>query len=456
MVKVPSLTDGLHGVTEQWLARYDLNIPRYTSYPTAPTWTEDFGPPQWQQQLALTQGPLSVYTHLPFCEHRCVFCGCNVVITQQREQAEKYLDYLFKDIDRVVQQLPPHPQPVVQYHWGGGTPTYLNSEQLTRVFKHHQGVFNFDPQAEISLEVDPRVTTEEQLQVLRELGFNRISLGVQDFDVQVQKAVERLQSETQTWAIFSEARRLGFTGINMDLIYGLPHQTIEGFDATLDTVIAMAPDRLAVYNFAYLPKKLPHQSVLDPATLPTGPEKFALFVHTVTRLTEAGYVYIGMDHFAKPSDELALALANRTLHRNFMGYTTHAGSDLLGFGVSAISGLHGAYQQNHHKLSRYYQAVDADELPTSRGLVLTDDDKNRRQWIMTLLCQGQLPLAPLQGLPNAEAITQALEGFATDGLLTLTPQALVLTPLGRVFSRVVAAQLDSYLPNQQSVFSRSL
>jgi oxygen-independent coproporphyrinogen III oxidase len=453
---VNNLAHALHAVTPEWLQRYDKSIPRYTSYPTAPAWVDTFTPDSWQHALITVQAPLSLYTHLPFCEHRCLFCGCNVVITQQRDQADKYLGYLFRDTDRLVAALPDSPLPVVQYHWGGGTPTYLSSEQMSRVFVHHQQAFAIQPHAEISIEVDPRVTTDEQLQTLRQLGFNRISFGVQDFDVTVQAAVERLQSEEQTWAMVAEARTLGFNGINMDLIYGLPYQTVERFDATLDTILAMAPDRLAVYNFAYLPQKLPHQTVLDAASLPSGAEKFAIFVHAVTRLTDAGYVYIGMDHFAKPTDELAIALANGTLHRNFMGYTTHAGTDLLGFGVSAISGLAGYYNQNHHKLSQYYHAIDNDLLPTSRGFALTPDDKQRQTWIQTLLCQGHLDVGPLRALPIWPALQQVWQAYADDGLLQLTDTSLHLTPLGRVFSRVVAAPLDAYLAGQAELFSRSL
>jgi oxygen-independent coproporphyrinogen III oxidase len=460
------IADALAGVTPDFLARYDASIPRYTSYPTAPTWSDTYTADHWLASLSEAYAdhtPLSLYTHLPFCEHRCLFCGCNVVITQQREQAEKYLGYLLPDSDRLANQVDTS-RPVVQYHWGGGTPTYLSVDQMQRVFRHHTSRFTFAPDAEISIEVDPRVTTDDQLQALRELGFNRISLGVQDFNVTVQQAIERLQSEEQTWAIMSEARRLGFTGINFDLIYGLPHQTVAQFEDTLDTVIQMAPDRLAVYNFAYLPTKLPHQTVIDATTLPTGPEKFAIFTAAVQKLMAAGYVYIGMDHFAKPTDELAMALQNRSLHRNFMGYTTKAGTSLLGFGVSAISSLPGAYSQNHHKLSQYYQAVDAAVLPTCRGMSLSADDQQRRDMIQQLLCQSELSFTDDAGHTLKESLWQhnlpRFEALAADGLLTLEQRdglhGITLTPLGRVFSRNVAACLDAYLPNQQVQFSRSL
>jgi oxygen-independent coproporphyrinogen III oxidase len=452
-----ALTAALDGITPDFLARVDVSIPRYTSYPTAPTWQDTYTANDWQQSLTAgnNPAPLSLYTHLPFCEHRCLFCGCNVVITQQREQAEKYLRYLLPDINRLADQVDTS-RPVVQYHWGGGTPTYLNVDQMQRVFNHHVGRFTFAPEAEISIEVDPRVTRDEQLQALRELGFNRISLGVQDFNVKVQQAVERLQSEEQTWAITAEARRLGFSGINFDLIYGLPHQTVSQFEDTLDTVIQMGPDRLAVYNFAYLPAKLPHQTALDATSLPTGPEKFAIFATAARKLIEAGYVYIGMDHFAKPTDELAMALANGSLHRNFMGYTTKAGTELLGFGVSAISALRGAYNQNHHKLSQYYQAVEANTLPTCRGLNLTTDDQRRQGMIQQLLCQSWLAFeSPEAQAMLADNLTR-FDALAADGLLTLADNQLTLTPLGRIFSRNVAACLDAYLPTQQGQFSRSL
>ena len=460
-----ALTHALNGITPEFLARYDASIPRYTSYPTAPTWQDTYTADDWQNSLMShntfantaenTAAPWSLYTHLPFCEHRCLFCGCNVVITQQREQAEKYLSYLLPDIDRLADQVDTR-QPVVQYHWGGGTPTYLSVDQMQRVFRHHASRFTFAADAEISIEVDPRVTSEAQLQALRELGFNRISLGVQDFNVTVQQAVERLQSEEQTWAITSEARRLGFSGINFDLIYGLPHQTVSQFEDTLETVIQMGPDRLAVYNFAYLPTKLPHQTALDANTLPSGPEKFAIFATAARKLIEAGYVYIGMDHFAKPTDELARALANGSLHRNFMGYTTKAGTALLGFGVSAISALKGAYNQNHHKLSQYYQAVEAEKLPTCRGLDLTAEDQQRQQLIQQLLCQSWLVFDTPLAQTLLTANTPRFEALAADGLLTLEGNRLTLTPLGRIFSRNVAACLDAYLPHQHGQFSKSL
>ncbi len=460
----------LAGLSEALLQKYNTAGPRYTSYPTAPSWTDEFDATTYEQALKATNAPgaveqnlpLSLYVHLPFCEHRCHFCGCNVVITPHREQAEKYLSYLFQEIDRVA-ELTADSREVVQFHWGGGTPTYLSPKQIERLFLYQQERFNLRPDAEIAIEVDPRVTTKEQLTVLRELGFNRISMGVQDFHAETQQAINRIQPVGMTEAMVNYCRELGFSGINFDLIYGLPHQTEETFGQTLDEVIRIQPDRVALYNFAYVPWISPHQKKMDEATLPEGSVKFRIFRRAIERFLDAGYVYIGMDHFAKPTDELTRAQQEGSLHRNFMGYTTKAGCELYGFGVSAISGLESYYAQNHKKLSTYYEAVEAAQLPTMRGFALSHDDRLRRAVINSILCQGQVDFEAIDlsfGVACRHLFADALETLTPmvgDGLLVINETGFQLTPLGRIFSRNIAMPFDAYF-NQPSkpLFSKTL
>lgn len=461
-------------VSQELLQKYNVAGPRYTSYPTAPVWSDAFGASTFETALAETNQPgknphpLSLYTHLPFCEHRCLFCGCNVVITQQREQAEKYLGYLFREIERLSTQIDTT-RPVVQYHWGGGTPTYLSPEQMARLFRFQTERFPLAPEAEIAIEVDPRVTTSEHLHTLKELGFNRISLGVQDFDPAVQAAVERIQPTDMTEAMVNELRTLGFEGINFDLIYGLPHQTVESFERTLQEVIRLGPDRIALYNYAHVPWLSPHQKQIPETALPEGETKFEIFRRALEAFGAAGYRYIGMDHFAKPEDELSRALENATLSRNFMGYTVQRGgtlgSDLVGMGVSAISMLQRHYAQNEKKLSRYYEAIEAGQLPVHRGYALSDDDVLRRTVILAILCQGRLVFSDIEQAFNlnfkqtfTDSLAQ-LRGPAEDGLVRLKDNSLELTPLGRIFSRNIAMPFDAYLGRQtgeKPTFSKTL
>lgn len=459
------------------LRRYDANGPRYTSYPTAPVWTEAFDAQAFEAHIRQTNAEgapdrtasLSLYVHLPFCEHRCLFCSCNVIITRQREQADRYLGYLFREIDQLAALLAPD-RPVVQLHWGGGTPTYLSPDQIRRLFGHLTQRFSLTAGAEISIEVDPCVTTHAHLDTLRELGFNRLSLGVQDFDPTTQAAVERIQGVDETGALMAHARTLGFGGVNIDLIYGLPHQHVASMDRTLSAVIDLNPDRLALYNFAYVPWISPHQTKIPADSLPGGDVKFEILSHAIARLTAAGYEMIGMDHFARPDDELAVARRQGTLARNFMGYTTQAadGGDLYGLGVSAISGLRGAYAQNVKKLSAYYEALDAGRLPAHRGWLLSDDDRLRRAVIQAILCQGEIHWPSLDArfdVRSAEVFADALAALApmeADGLLTRHAEGFTLSPRGRLFSRNVAMPFDAYLSAQRQadaahpVFSRTL
>lgn len=466
-------------VSKSLLEKYSTTGPRYTSYPTAPVWTENYTAKTHVAALQTTndtehrQQPLSLYVHLPFCETRCLFCGCNVVITKQKDKAEEYLDYLFREIEITAAHMDLK-RPVVQSHWGGGTPTYLSPEQMDKLFRFQKDIFNFQPDAEVAIEVDPRVTSKEQIQLLRELGFNRVSLGVQDFEPAVQEEVHRVQPIEMTAEFTEYCRGQGFSGINFDLIYGLPHQTLATFKNTIQEVLRLSPDRIALYNFAYVPWLSPHQKQLPQEAMPGGEEKFKIFQYAIEALTGAGYIYIGMDHFAKPDDELAVALKNGTLHRNFMGYTvkqkdsSQPDPDLYGFGVSAISGLSRYYAQNVKKLSQYYEAIQQKSLPVYRGYMLSDDDVLRRQVILSILCQGDVNFKTIEAqfnIPDFQAYflpaLKTLKDTADDGLIEWTCDGFSLTPLGRVFSRNIAMPFDAYLENQQKqpdkpTFSKTL
>ncbi|HEY9746485.1 MAG TPA: oxygen-independent coproporphyrinogen III oxidase [Oculatellaceae cyanobacterium] len=466
-MKSPLFDNAVSGL----LQKYNTAGPRYTSYPTAPVWKEDYQHERHVATLAETNRdnphPLSLYTHLPFCESRCLFCGCNVVITKQRDQAEKYLDYLFRELEMTA-ALMDAKRPIVQFHWGGGTPTYLSEVQMERLFRFQTALFQLTPDAEVGIEVDPRVTTASQLETLKALGFNRISLGVQDFNSTVQSAINRIQPLDMTAAITEKCRELGFSGLNFDLIYGLPHQSVESFEKTVREVIALSPDRLALYSYAHVPWLSPHQAQMDEKALPAADEKFDILRTALTLFTKAGYRYIGMDHFAKPDDELSLALDNGQLHRNFMGYTVQKGhlpSDLYGFGVSAISGLQGHFAQNWRKLSQYYDAVDAGKLPVMRGYVLSEEDKLRQQVILAILCQGEICYAVFEERFGIDFKTHFQEPLArlqeleTDGLVSFSPEGFTVTPLGRLLSRNIAMPFDAYLQQlspEKRVFSKTV
>jgi oxygen-independent coproporphyrinogen III oxidase len=443
------------------LDKYNTAGPRYTSYPTAPVWREDYTAETHERAVKESNEggrPLSIYTHLPFCESRCLFCGCNVVITRRREEVDKYLGYLFREIETIAGWLDSD-RPVVQLHWGGGTPTYLSEKEMERLFGFLTKHFQLAPDAEVAIEIDPRVTTPSQLSVLRDLGFNRISLGVQDFDEDVQEAIHRIQPLAMTARMVEQCRDLGFEeGLNFDLIYGLPKQTVAGFSKTLNEVIALNPDRIALYSYAHVPWLSPHQAHMPESTLPTTEVKFALLQLALQRLTEAGYRYIGMDHFARPEDALSQALDKGGLHRNFMGYTVQSRtgstvSDLHGFGVSAISGLQGHFSQNQRTLAKYYETLEQGQLPVMRGYTLNEDDQLRQQVILQILCQGRIDYADFEEhfsirFQNyfAPAI-EKLETMANDGLVDFSgASGFRVTPLGRLFSRNIAMPFDAYLP----------
>ena len=448
------------------LRKYDVPGPRYTSYPTAPSFREGFGPDDYERLLrrsAERAAPLSLYVHVPFCDTRCLFCGCNVVIARDRERARRYLRHLETEVRRVAELAGAAGRRVVQAHWGGGTPTFLPPAELGELAGMLRAAFPFDPEVEFGVEVDPRRCTEAQLDALAAAGVNRLSLGVQDVDPRVQEAVHRIQPLEQTRAVIEGARRRGITSLNVDLIYGLPHQTPASFARTVDEVLALAPDRLAVFNFAYLPAMLPHQRALDPAAMPGPEEKLTILEQVIERLTGAGYVFIGMDHFARPEDPLARELRSRTLTRNFQGYSTHGGADLLGLGASSIGQLAGGYAQNERAIGPYQTAVAARGLATCRGLELTADDELRRDVILALMCQFRVEKAEISARHGIDfdrafaAERQRLRPLAADGLVVDTPRRLEVTPLGRLLVRNVAMTFDAYLGHGQAQrFSRTV
>ena len=455
------------------LRRYNVQGPRYTSYPTAPMWKDSFDSADYAAALAESSAeekpaPLSLYFHLPFCEKLCFFCGCTVVITGSRHVREDaYLDLVEKEMDWVAAALRDGGRAsgrrVVQLHWGGGTPTYFPPALLERLGRSIRGRFDVAEDAELGVEVDPRVTTREHLETLASLGFNRLSMGVQDFDPRVQSAINRIQPFEATRELVRQARDLGFPSVNIDLIYGLPHQTPDSFHATIDRVLEIDPDRLAVYSYANVPWMKKHQSVLEPH-LPDEATKFEIFRTALERFSAAGYEYIGMDHFARPSDELARARRDRSLHRNFQGYTTKAGTDLVGFGMSSIGSIGRRYVQNRRELADYRAAVGASGAATFRGIRLTDDDLLRREVIQSLLCHGVVVRQEVEarfGVRFDAEFGGALEALApcvADGLVTIDTREIRATALGRIFLRNLAMPFDAYLgaSAEKPVFSRTL
>ena len=447
------------------LDKYNQPGPRYTSYPTAPEWNDDFGATEMGAELAATRdsdAPLSLYFHLPFCESLCLYCGCNVIINKNHEVAAPYLERLKREIEMFSQRIAPGRR-VAQLHWGGGTPTFISAAQIEELFNHIRKHFEFAPDAEIGIEIEPRVTSQEQCRVLRRLGFNRLSMGVQDFNPLVQQTVRRIQSFEMTKALFDYCRELGFESINIDLIYGLPHQTVTSFAETVEKVISINPDRIALFSYAHVPW-LKKQQGSFARHLPLGFEKFRIFHTAIEKFTEAGYRYIGLDHFARPEDELCLAQDDRTLHRNFQGYTTKAGCDLYGLGVSSISGFGDVYAQNWRELPKYYEAIDAGTLATMRGVRISSDDRLRRAVINRVLCHCVLVKSEIErdyGIVFDEYFAPELAQLQiqeADGLVRLSPDRIEVTAIGRIFIRNIAMAFDAYL-NQgagKQKFSRTV
>ncbi|GAA5157577.1 oxygen-independent coproporphyrinogen III oxidase [Viridibacterium curvum] len=441
------------------IRRYDLPGPRYTSFPTADRFVDVFDSTALEQHLArrasdgvlggIERG-LSLYFHIPFCNTVCYYCGCNKIVTKDRSLADRYISYLDREMSMQTAFLSGSRQ-VSQMHWGGGTPTFLDGREIVRLMRAIREHFQLKRDGEYSIEIDPRKVSNDKVALLADEGFNRMSIGVQDFDPLVQMAVNRVQSIAETRSVVDSARTNGFRSVSMDLIYGLPLQDVSRFANTLDSVLEMQPDRLALYSYAHLPARFMPQRRIDAGQLPAPEEKLALLALAIEKLGEAGYVYIGMDHFARPDDELAVAQRRGSLHRNFQGYSTHAECDLLAFGVSAISSVGGAYSQNEKDLAQYYAAIDRGDLPVMRGWVMSSDDMMRHAIIQSLMCHFELSLEAIEqafGINFRETFAYeiaALRPLEDAGLVRLDGDWLSVTEAGRMLVRVVAMVFDNYL-----------
>ena len=437
------------------IRKYDVSGPRYTSYPTADRFVEAFGEATFRHWLAsrniggITQ-PLSLYVHVPFCSNICFYCGCNKIVTRDRSRAVQYVGYLEREIGLTAGLLDGD-RDVIQMHWGGGTPTFLGRDEMRTLWKALNSHFERTDDCECSIEIDPREAEPGTMAFLAELGFNRVSVGVQDFDPAVQEAVHRIQPEEVTRRVIDEARAAGFRSVNLDLIYGLPRQTLDSFNATLDKVLALDPDRIALYSYAHLPARFAPQRRIAESELPSAETKLQILTLALGRLTGAGYLYIGMDHFARPEDDLAVAQRQGRLHRNFQGYSTRPECDLLAFGNSAISRVGPTYRQNVRELKDYYAALDLGRLPVGTGLVLSKDDLVRRAVIQVLLCQFRLSIESIEVAYLIEFHSyfsrelEDLKQLEDDGLVEIQPDWIVVTPRGRLLVRMICMVFDRYV-----------
>ncbi len=451
------------------IKKYDRPGPRYTSYPPAPVFTSSFTADDFIQSLRQNNTPaanteISLYYHIPFCDTLCYFCGCNMLITHSRERIAEYLNYLKKEMGLSAPYVNKN-RKVGQLHWGGGTPSYLNPEEirsLTESIKQH---FTFSDDIEAGVEIDPRGLTFEHMRAFRESGFNRVSMGVQDFEPKVQEATNRIQPEQITRDAVEWSRKLGFKSINLDMIYGLPYQTLESFEKSLRKIIDISPERIAVFNFAHVPWLKSHQKLIDKDTLPMPEVKLEILKMTIELLTSSGYTYIGMDHFAKPDDELAVAQRKKTLYRNFQGYSTHAGADLYAFGNSAISQFDHVYAQNYKSLNDYYKAIEANTFPTVLGYRMTEDDIIRQHVIMRLMCDMELNKREVEkkfGINFDDYFADSypkFDEFLSDDLLELTDDRIIVKGMGRLVIRNIAMTFDAYLEKmmrEKPIFSRTV
>ena len=439
--------------------KYDKPGPRYTSYPTAPQFNENFTHQDYLDEIVKTNygsnlPDLSLYFHLPYCDTLCYFCGCNMIITRNRDRIKEYIKYLKKEIDLTRTYLLAD-RKVAQHHWGGGTPTHLNPDEINELASYINKSFNFKDNAEISCEIDPRELTKAHLEALRNNGFNRISMGVQDFDEKVQKAVNRIQPEDITRQAIQWIRELGYDSINLDLIYGLPFQSVDTFANTVDKIIEINPDRIAVFNYAHVPWMKKHMALIHPEDIPAPEIKLEILKMTIEKLVNAGYEFIGMDHFSKPDDELAVAMREKKLYRNFQGYSTNAGADLYAMGITSISQLKNVYAQNYKTEKEYYSAIDNETLPTSKGYRLTDDDHLRREVIMKLMCDFELDFKKIEdefkidfkkyfawGLNN-------IKEMQADDLVEISDTSIKVKNMGRMLIRNIAINFDGYIERKE-------
>jgi oxygen-independent coproporphyrinogen-3 oxidase len=442
----------------QIIRRFDVNGPRYTSYPTADRFVEAFDSDAaklWlgKRNIGGISRPLSLYFHIPFCNTICYYCACNKIITKDHGRSAKYLKYLAKELDLQAASLEGKDgeHEVIQLHWGGGTPTFLSHAEMRQLMGETRKHFKLLDGGEYSIEVDPRKVDSETVALLGELGFNRMSVGIQDFDERVQIAVNRVQSEEETANVITSARANGFQSISVDLIYGLPHQTVMGFNRTLERVLAMDPDRLSIYNYAHLPSLFKPQRRIAEPDLPSGDTKLQILALAIKKLTEAGYVFIGMDHFAKPNDEMAIAQRQGRLHRNFQGYSTYADCDMLSFGISSISKVGPTYNQNVKTLDEYYDRLDAQMLPVFRGIELNADDILRRSIIGALMCHFELSIESIESAHLIEfnkyfaAELEDLKEMESAGLLKVERDWITVLPPGRMLVRIISMVFDRYL-----------
>ena len=445
--------------------KYDQPGPRYTSYPTAPHFTEAFSASDWESAVVANNlaadRQVSLYFHFPFCDTLCWFCGCTTVITRRRDRIDEYVDHLFREIDLYAARMHPDRQ-VVQIHFGGGTPTHLTPDQIRAVGAKIHSAFNVAPDAEISCEMDPRGLTRDHVVALHEAGFNRASIGVQDFEPKVQKAINRVHGPEMIAEIIGWMRETGFQSINLDLIYGLPLQTLPSFGETLETILSFGADRLAVFSYAHVPWLKPHMKLIREDDLPAPSEKLEMLKLVIETLTQRDYEYVGMDHFARSDDELAIAQAAGTLQRNFQGYSTRAGADIYALGMSSISQLPRCYAQATKELPAYYEAMNDGRLPIIKGVTLTDDDVVRRHVIMRVMCdmgidfEGMSKSLGVDFSERFESSLSQLNEFEHDGLIERTATGLTITPQGRLFVRNIAMHFDAYLANSAQQFSRTV
>jgi oxygen-independent coproporphyrinogen-3 oxidase len=441
------------------IKKYDKPGPRYTSYPTAPHFNESFTHENYLDEVIKTnQGQglpdLSLYFHLPFCDTLCYFCGCNMIVTRNRERIKRYVDYLKREIDLLKRHISSD-RKTVQLHWGGGTPTHLNPDEIVDLSSYINAGFDLHADVEAGCEIDPRELTKDHLVALRNGGFNRISMGVQDFNEKVQKAVNRIQPEDLTRKVVDWVRALGFDSMNLDLMYGLPFQSAKTFEKTVDTIIDVDPDRIALFNFAYVPWMKKHQKVIRLQDLPVPEEKLDILKMSTEKLTRAGYVFIGMDHFAKPDDELTLALKEKKLYRNFQGYSTHAGADVYAMGITSISQFGRIYAQNIKKEKDYHAALDEGILPIAKGCYLDDDDLLRRRVITKLMCDFELDFASIEKEFDIDFETyfdwglNNLDAMIADNLLSIENRMLKVTRMGRLLIRNIAMNFDGYIERKE-------